>query len=95
MDRKTILITGCSDGGLGAALAVAFSESGHRVFATARDPSRMSNLQLQQVETLQLDVLSEESLSACVAEVRQLTGGSLDILVNNAGAGYNMPLAGA
>jgi NAD(P)-dependent dehydrogenase (short-subunit alcohol dehydrogenase family) len=92
---RTVLITGCSDGGLGAALAVAFHENGDRVFATARNPSKMTYMATQGIETFQLDVLSEDSIKACVEKVASATGGSLDILVNNAGAGYNMPLLDA
>ncbi|KAH7360323.1 hypothetical protein BKA65DRAFT_182629 [Rhexocercosporidium sp. MPI-PUGE-AT-0058] len=91
--RKTVLITGCSNGGLGAALAVAYNKSGYRVFATARNPSKMISLKSTGIETLTLDVLSDESISACVAEVTTLTGGTLDVLVNNAGAQYNMPIS--
>lgn len=91
--RKTVLITGCSDGGLGAALAIAYHNTGYRVFATARTPSKMAALKASGIETLSLDVLSESSLSACVSEVQKLTGGSLNVLLNNAGAGYNMPIS--
>ncbi|KIW87418.1 uncharacterized protein Z519_12054 [Cladophialophora bantiana CBS 173.52] len=91
-EKRTVLITGCSDGGLGAALALAFHKQGDRVFATARTPSKMSSLQSLGIETLPLDVLSEESIRTCVEKVSSLTGGSLDILVNNAGAGFNMPV---
>jgi 1-acylglycerone phosphate reductase len=45
------------------------------------------------IETLQLDVESEESIRTCVEEVIAATGGVLDVLINNSGAGYNMPLA--
>lgn len=92
-ERKTVLITGCSDGGLGAALATAYHNAGYRVFATARSPSKMFTLKASGIETLSLDVLSESSLSACVSEVQKLTGGSLNVLLNNAGAGYNMPIS--
>ena len=92
-ERKTVLITGCSDGGLGAALATAYHKAGYRVFATARTPSKMVTLKASGIETLSLDVLSESSLSACVSEVQKLTGGSLNVLLNNAGAGYNMPIS--
>ncbi|KIX96913.1 uncharacterized protein Z520_07633 [Fonsecaea multimorphosa CBS 102226] len=92
---RTVLITGCSDGGLGAALAKAFHENGDRVFATARDPRKMASLTALGIETLQLDVLSEESIKACVEKVSSMTSGSLDILINNAGAGYTMPMLDA
>lgn len=92
---RSILITGCSDGGLGAALALAFHKNGDRVLATARNPSKMVHLKSQGVETLALDVLSEESLQTAVKEVAALTSGSLDMLINNAGAGYSMPILDA
>ncbi|KAK4939580.1 NADPH-dependent 1-acyl dihydroxyacetone phosphate reductase [Elasticomyces elasticus] len=92
---RTILITGCSDGGLGAALATAFQQRGDRVFATARNPAKMPSLKAAGMETLALDVLSDDSIKACVAQVSSLTGGSLDMLINNAGAGYSMPLMDA
>ena len=91
--QKTVLITGCSDGGLGAALAVAYHKAGYRVFATTRNPSKMAALKALNIETLTLDVLSEESISACVSEVTKLTGGTLNVLLNNAGAQYNMPIS--
>ncbi|KAJ5606427.1 Short-chain dehydrogenase/reductase SDR [Penicillium lagena] len=83
-----VLITGCSDGSLGSALAIAFHESGLQVYATARDPSKMTNMTSRGIRTLQLDVLSDSSIAACVREVPEL-----DILVNNAGGGYSMPMS--
>ncbi len=93
MSKKTVLVTGCSDGGTGSALAIAFHQAGWRVFATARNPSKMSSAATAGIETLTLDVQSQESLSSCVAAVAKLTGGSLDALVNNAGVGLSMPVA--
>ena len=86
--RRTVLITGCSDGGLGAALATAFHEAGLKVYATARNSQKMSHLRSLGIETLTLDVLSESSIAACVAKLP-----SLDILVNNAGMTFLMPIA--
>lgn len=86
--KRTVLITGCSDGGMGAALAVAFHEAGLHVYATARNPSKMTQLASLGIETLTLDVLSDTSIAACVSKVTQL-----DILVNNAGASYSMPVS--
>lgn len=86
--KRTVLITGCSDGGIGAALATAFHEAGLHVYATARNPSKMEQLTSLGIETLTLDVQSESSIAACVGS---LSG--LDILVNNAGAQFLMPMA--
>ena len=90
--KRTILITGCSDGGLGVALALEFHRTGWRVFASARNMSKLGQVEAAGIETVQLDVTSEESIAGCVAAVRALSGGSLDALVNNAGATYNAPL---
>ncbi|KAK4939961.1 hypothetical protein LTR10_019813 [Elasticomyces elasticus] len=90
---RSVLITGCSRNGLGYALAVAFHNAGLRVFATARDTSRMSGLEDLGIQCLNLDVCDEDSIRECVEEVSKLTDGSLDCLVNNAGGGYNMPVS--
>jgi 1-acylglycerone phosphate reductase len=92
MAPKTILITGCSEGGLGDALARAFSSRGHHVIATARNPSKMKHFEALNIQTLSLDVLSSDSIEPCVSNVAACTNGSLDILINNSGAGYSMPL---
>ena len=86
--KRTVLITGCSDGGLGAALAIAFHEAGLHVYATARNPSKMTHVESLGIETLTLDVQSDVSIAACVSELT-----NLDILVNNAGAMYAMPFS--
>ncbi|KAJ7607363.1 NAD(P)-binding protein [Roridomyces roridus] len=78
---KTVLITGCTPGGIGHALAKEYHTQGLRVFATARRPDVLADLAAQGVETLQLDV---EAVAA-------ITGGTLDILVNNAGQGNTGP----
>ncbi|KIY03315.1 uncharacterized protein Z520_00005 [Fonsecaea multimorphosa CBS 102226] len=92
---RTVLITGCSDGGLGAALAVAFHKHGDHVIATARNPAKMASLKAMGIDTLQLDVLSEDSIKAAVQATSKMTNNSLDILVNNAGKGYSTPLMDA
>ena len=85
---RTVLITGCSDGGLGASLALAFHAAGLRVYATARNPSKLDQVSSAGIETLTLDVLSSESIKNTVTKLP-----NLDILVNNAGAEYLMPVA--
>ncbi|OKL58551.1 hypothetical protein UA08_06049 [Talaromyces atroroseus] len=86
--KRTVLITGCSDGGMGAALAVAFHNAGLHVYATARNPAKMSKVKALGIETLTLDVLSRDSINECVSKLSKL-----DILVNNAGTSYSMPIS--
>lgn len=99
--RKTVLITGCSEGGLGAALALAFQRQGFYVFATVRNPSKAvaawpkdETQDHGTIEVLPLDVTSPGSIQHCVDLVRSRTGGKgqLDILVNNAGMAQMGPL---
>ncbi|KAI3316854.1 putative short-chain dehydrogenases/reductase [Xylariaceae sp. AK1471] len=93
MSEKTVLITGCSQGGLGAAMAKAYRTRGFRVFATVRDIAKAGSLgDIKGIEILELEVTSQESIRQCAKAVEKLTGGSLDILVNNAGIGTTMPL---
>ncbi|RDW63516.1 hypothetical protein BP6252_11061 [Coleophoma cylindrospora] len=89
---KTVLITGCSAGGIGDALAQAFHRHGHRVFATARNEAKMDHLKELGIVTVQLDVTDPTSLKKTVESVDAATEGKLDILVNNAGIIYSMPL---
>jgi 1-acylglycerone phosphate reductase len=84
---KSALITGCSKGGIGDALAQEFHKNGVRVFATARNMVKVEHLKVFGIEVLQLDVLSPESIQMAAAEVLKATGGELDFLVNNAGGG--------
>jgi 1-acylglycerone phosphate reductase len=93
MAKKTVLITGCSNGGIGAAMSKAFSDQGYHVFATLRNTSKAGSLaQMPNVEILQLEVTSPESIEECVLEVQKRTGGTLDILVDNAEADFVKPL---
>jgi 1-acylglycerone phosphate reductase len=93
MPEKTALITGCSHGGLGAAMAKAYHARGFKVFATVRDIAKAGYLaEIQGIEILELEVTSDESIHQCAKAVEKLTRGSLDILVNNAGISTVMPL---
>lgn len=93
MAQKTVLITGCSEGGIGFTLAQEFQKRGLHVFATARSIGKMNNLEkLPNATLLALDVTSEASIGAAVKAVHSATGGKLDYLVNNAGSLYCMPI---
>lgn len=93
--KRSVLITGCSEGGIGFALAQEFHKRGLRVFATARNLAKVQHLHDAGLEIIQVDVVDQASVRGAVAEVSKLTGGTLDILVNNAGGGYQMPLLDA
>lgn len=89
MDRKAVdkkfvvLISGCSSG-IGLSLAREFASRGCRVFATARRPDRIAELQHEKMQVAALDVTDQKSIDACVAEV-MARAGRIDVLVNNAG----------
>lgn len=88
---KSVLITGCSAGGIGHALARSFSSRGLTVFAISRTLSPMSDIKdLPGVHLLTLDVADSISIQTAVNSVRSVTG-NLDHLVNNAGRGYWLP----
>jgi 1-acylglycerone phosphate reductase len=90
--RQTVLITGCTPGGIGHSLALTFHAHDLRVFATARSPSTLHSLSALGIETLPLNVDSEPSVQACLSEITARTHGrGLDYLVNNAGRSYTMP----
>ena len=93
VQKKTVLITGCSTDGIGWAMAKAFHNRGFYVFATARDPSKVADLSaLGDVEILELDVTVPGTISRCRDTVMQRTGGKLDVLINNAGVEFQSPL---
>jgi 1-acylglycerone phosphate reductase len=93
MQKKTVLITGCSQGGLGEALVRAFHEKGYYVFATLRNTAKAGTLaELDDVEILELEVTSVDSIQEAAQAVSKRTNGTLDVLVNNAGADFVFPL---
>ncbi|KAI1046601.1 hypothetical protein LB505_010659 [Fusarium chuoi] len=89
--KRSVLVTGCSQGSAGNALALQFAAQGFRVFATARSLKTLSNLAEAGIEILVLDVTKPESIAAVKSQIASRTGGSLDILFNNAGALYEAP----
>ncbi len=82
-DAPVVLISGCSTG-IGRTLAKEFAARSWRVFATARKPSSLEDLNAPNVKTAALDVTDEKSIHACVESVIA-EAGKIDMLVNNAG----------
>ncbi len=80
-----ILITGCSSG-IGRATALEAAGRGHRVYATARRPESLRDLEKERLRTLALDVTDAASIRDAVASAIG-EAGSIDALVNNAGYG--------
>src|ERR671933_1788085 len=80
---KAVLITGCSTG-IGRATAERLAGRGHTVYATARRPESIADLEAKGCRTLALDVTDEDSMRAAVAAVEEAEG-AVGALVNNAG----------
>ncbi|KAI0684751.1 oxidoreductase [Cytidiella melzeri] len=81
---KVVLITGCSKGGIGYALANEYASQGCKVYATARRLESMATFQHPNIEKVTLDVLSDEQAKAVVHSIIDKEG-KIDVLVNNAG----------
>jgi NAD(P)-dependent dehydrogenase (short-subunit alcohol dehydrogenase family) len=74
-------------------LALLLAERGYRVFAAGRSPEKLGQLdtmardRMLSLESIALDVRSDESVECAVALVLGRAG-KLDVLVNNAGVNY-------
>ncbi|WOE76419.1 SDR family oxidoreductase [Alterisphingorhabdus coralli] len=96
---KSVLITGCSSG-FGRLSAMHFASLGAHVIATMRNLPRPEAESLAEeaqagklkVDIVEIDVLSDDSVTKGVAEAERLTGGPIDILINNAGIGITGPI---
>lgn len=76
---RSVLITGCSTG-IGHATAARLAAGGWTVYATARRPETLSDLEAAGCRVLALDVTSEASMQEAVA-----SAGPVEVLINNAG----------
>ena len=82
-DTGAVLITGCSTG-IGRAAAEHLAAKGHTVYASARRPDSIADLEGRGIKTLALDVTDEASMQAAVRSVEDAEG-AVGALVNNAG----------
>jgi NADP-dependent 3-hydroxy acid dehydrogenase YdfG len=78
-----VLITGCSSG-IGHETAKRLAEGEWTVYATARKPESIADLEKAGCKTLALDVTNEESMVTAVEAVEEAEG-AVGALVNNAG----------
>jgi NAD(P)-dependent dehydrogenase (short-subunit alcohol dehydrogenase family) len=82
VERKIAIVTGASSG-IGQATAERLAASGYKVYGTSRRGAQSGR---QSFEMLPLDVTSDSSVEAAVAQVVRAEG-HIDLLVNNAGFG--------
>ncbi|GMG82849.1 SDR family NAD(P)-dependent oxidoreductase [Paralimibaculum aggregatum] len=82
MDRRSVLITGCSSG-IGHHAAHALKARGWRVFASCRKAEDCARLEAEGLESPRLDYTDPASIAAALDAVTGATGGRLDALFNN------------
>lgn len=95
---KNIILTGSSSG-FGLTTAKILAEAGHRVFATMRNTNgrnaevaasllQWAGNNAHQLEVVELDVTSDDSVKQAIETISIKTGGIIDVLINNAGSAY-------
>ncbi len=80
---RAALVTGCSSG-IGRATAACLARAGWPVYASARQPDSLAELEKLGCRPLRLDVTDDDSMSAAV-EAIAAEHGAVGVLVNNAG----------
>lgn len=83
---KVVVVTGASSG-LGWATALAFSECGSHVIATARREDRLAELKVRTGCDILAGDASEAATSEAIVRLALEKYGRIDILINNAGLG--------
>jgi NAD(P)-dependent dehydrogenase (short-subunit alcohol dehydrogenase family) len=88
--EKTVLVTGCSTC-IGRATALQFRDADWEVYASARDPEEIADLQERGCRTMELDVTDDLEAVAAIDRIYEEQG-RLDCLVNDAGYGQFGPV---
>jgi len=81
---SVVLVTGCTQGGIGFALCEEFASKGCKVYATARRIEALDGFKHEGIEKLVLDVNDDANMGRVVKTIID-THGRIDIVVNNAG----------
>ncbi|MRI32616.1 short-chain dehydrogenase [Endozoicomonas sp. OPT23] len=89
-NQKNALITGCSTG-IGRRLALELHARGYKVWATARNPESLIDLETIGIVSALLDVNDQDQIDELAGRILSYDG-RLDLLVNNAGYGSMGPL---
>ncbi|KAG9315984.1 hypothetical protein JVU11DRAFT_3642 [Chiua virens] len=92
--QPVVLITGCSEGGIGFALCEEFAVRGCIVYGTARKLESMEGFRHPNIRKLVLDVTKGDDVERTVQTILAETN-KIDVIVNNAGASAIAPIAEA
>ena len=83
--KKVALVTGASSG-IGKSTAEELRKNGFTVYAAARRPDRMKDIEKDGIIPVSLDLTDDESIKTCVEYIIKRES-RIDVLVNNAGYG--------
>jgi len=86
MNDRSILVTGCSSG-IGRCTALGLKARGYRVFASARRPDDLEQLQRDGLEAVMLHLDDPDSVAAAADHVLSACGGAIYGLFNNGAYG--------
>ena len=86
MHERSILVTGCSSG-IGRCVALALRERGYRVYATARKPEDLAQLEAAGLEAVELHLDDPVSVGDAADQVLSASGGYIYGLFNNGAYG--------
>jgi len=86
MNDRSILVTGCSSG-IGRCTALGLKARGYRVFASARRPDDLEQLQRDGLEAVMLHLDDPDSVAAAADHVLSACGGAVYGLFNNGAYG--------
>ncbi len=87
LDKKYVLITGCSVGGIGYATAHTLRSSGYEVIATARKSEDVVMLEEEGFIAFRLDLRDKKSINEAIKKSFEITNNKLYALFNNGGYG--------